>query len=169
MRKEPSVVLFSDKAKVEKQIMALEWQIKQPGEDEKKQKDTWRDITEAERTSCTDVAALDCGGTMNDRHLYQAKRLDNGEWVEGYCVLCRGYHYILPVYDIDHGFDEWYAEWAEIDPAIRCQCTGLKDKNDNIQGDAGRSYAAVVLGRSRRIRKYAAPAGAVTTTRLLLR
>lgn len=69
---------------------------------------------------------------MNDRHLHKAKRMDNGEWIEGFYVLCRGHHYILPVYDIDHGFDERYAEWIEVDPSILCRCTGMMDKNNKL-------------------------------------
>lgn len=63
---------------------------------------------------------------MNDNnHLSKAKKLDNGEIVKGYYVLCRGHHYILPSYDIDHGFDERYAEWEEIDPSTLCPCAEL--------------------------------------------
>lgn len=44
--------------------------------------------------------------------LHRAKRKDSGEWVKGFYVKCRGHHYILPVYDADHGYDERYAEWG---------------------------------------------------------
>lgn len=81
---------------------------------------------------------------MNNRHLYKAKRLDNGEWVEGHYVLCRGHHYILPVYDIDHGFDERYAEWIEIDLSTLCQCTGKNYMDSDIayEGDIFESQAS---------------------------
>lgn len=69
---------------------------------------------------------------MNNRYLYKAKKRYNGDWVEGIYALCRGHHYILPVYDIDHGFDERYAEWVEIDSSTLCQCTGLTDKNGRL-------------------------------------
>ena len=46
---------------------------------------------------------------MNNRYLYKAKKIYKEEWVEGFYVLCRGHHYILPVYDLDHGFDERYS------------------------------------------------------------
>lgn len=60
--------------------------------------------------------------------LFRAKT-NNGEWVEGYYVKCRGHHYIFPVYDIDHGFDERYSEWVEVEAETVCQYTGLTDKN----------------------------------------
>lgn len=61
--------------------------------------------------------------------LFKAKRLDNGEWVEGYYVYCRKRHYILPVLNKAIGFDEREDEWIEIDPDTICQYTGLTDKN----------------------------------------
>lgn len=64
-----------------------------------------------------------------DRYLCKAKRLDNAEWETGFYVKCRGHHYILPVYDDDHGYDERYAEWIEIDPKTTCQYTGMQDNN----------------------------------------
>ena len=69
---------------------------------------------------------------MSNRYLYKAKKIYKEEWVEGFYVLCRGHHYILPVYDLDHGFDERYSEWVEIEPSTLCQCTGLMDKNDKL-------------------------------------
>lgn len=61
--------------------------------------------------------------------LFKAKRLDNGEWVEGYYVYCRKRHYILPVLNKVIGFDEREDEWVEVDPDTICQYTGLTDKN----------------------------------------
>jgi uncharacterized phage protein (TIGR01671 family) len=64
--------------------------------------------------------------------LFKAKGRDNGEWVEGYYVLCRKCHYILPIFNSDalyHGYDERYDEWIEIEPSTICQYTGLTDKN----------------------------------------
>lgn len=56
------------------------------------------------------------------------KKLRKNEWwVKGYYVQCRGHHYILPVYDSDHGFDERYSEWIEVDRETVCQYTGHKD------------------------------------------
>lgn len=60
--------------------------------------------------------------------LFRAKRIDNGEWVEGYPVI------------YPSGKVEIFKECGEppdillrcnIDPETICQYTGLKDKNDN--------------------------------------
>lgn len=64
---------------------------------------------------------------MNDRYLFRAKRIDNGEWVEG-----------LPSYNenAEIGQIEVYHKAAfvfyDVDPSTICQCTGLKDKNGNL-------------------------------------
>lgn len=60
--------------------------------------------------------------------LFRAKRIDNGEWVEGYPAI------------YPSGEAEIFKECGEppdillrcnIDPETICQYTGLKDKNDN--------------------------------------
>lgn len=66
---------------------------------------------------------------MNREILFKAKRIDNGEWVEGYYVYCRKRHYILQVLNKAIGFDEREYEWVEVDPDTICQYTGLTDKN----------------------------------------
>lgn len=66
---------------------------------------------------------------MNDRYLYKAKRVDNGEWIVGglvrYGFTGKEKYYIVPDYASD-----LYA--IEIDPNTICQCTGLKDKNGKL-------------------------------------
>lgn len=66
---------------------------------------------------------------MEDRYLFKAKRLDNGEWIVGglvrYGFTGKEKYYIVPDYASD-----LYA--MEIDPNTICQCTGLKDKNDKL-------------------------------------
>ena len=77
---------------------------------------------------------------MNDRYLYRAKRIDNGEWVEGYLVETRHntYHDGYRIIDKDGiNYDELdYYEPSfisyVIDKTTICQCTGLKDKNGNL-------------------------------------
>jgi uncharacterized phage protein (TIGR01671 family) len=57
--------------------------------------------------------------------LFKAKRINNGEWVEGFYVNYKNViHYIL-VYD-GNGF-----MWYEIEKETLCQYTGLTDKNGN--------------------------------------
>ena len=60
--------------------------------------------------------------------LFKAKRIDNGEWVEGY-VVRYGYNkkekwYIVPEYASD-------LYTFEIDEKTICQYTGMTDKNNN--------------------------------------
>lgn len=61
---------------------------------------------------------------MNNRHLYKAKRMDNGEWVEGYLFFSWERAYIL------WGTINGVPDMIEVDPSTICQCTGLTDKND---------------------------------------
>lgn len=78
---------------------------------------------------------------MKDRYLFRAKRIDNGEWAEGY-IFDDGFEngrifvgrLVIEEY---HGTacDEWDiigTDFCEIDPSTICQCTGLKDKNGNL-------------------------------------
>lgn len=60
---------------------------------------------------------------MEDRYLFRAKRIDNGEWIEGflYCST-RNHPYISGK----------YADLVEVDTSTICQCTGLKDKNGEL-------------------------------------
>ena len=66
--------------------------------------------------------------------LFRAKRIDNGEWAEGYFVKGKWYidekkkYAILPINLCFYPYCE-INEWIEIDPETLCQYTGLKDKN----------------------------------------
>ena len=73
---------------------------------------------------------------MNDRYLFRAKRIDNGEWAEGYYSLIGNKHVIISkesegyyteFIEERHGY-----EIVEVDPSTICQCTGLKDKNGKL-------------------------------------
>lgn len=68
---------------------------------------------------------------MEDRYLFKAKRIDNGEWVIGFYVHIYKNHYIYTG-QIIHGGLYDIAERFEIDPSTLCRCTGLKDKNGNL-------------------------------------
>lgn len=74
--------------------------------------------------------------------LYRGKRVDNGEWIEGYYVrLFDGKgdvsHRIYSGYaETDCG--EFYPDWFEVDPDTIGECTGLKDKKNGkliFEGD----------------------------------
>lgn len=67
--------------------------------------------------------------------LFKAKRIDNGEWVEGCCTECSGKTFVG--IDISIGIDIFEVfctpliRWIEVDPETLCQFTGLCDKNGN--------------------------------------
>lgn len=63
---------------------------------------------------------------MNERYLFKAKRIDNGEWVQGYLYGIWEKRYIL------WGMTNDIPDMIEVDPSTICQCTGLKDKNGNL-------------------------------------
>lgn len=70
---------------------------------------------------------------MNDRYLFKAKSLDNGEWVQGalldgesHCLI--GQEIKFSPY-IEH---ECKIVGYEVDRNTICQCTGLKDKNGKL-------------------------------------
>ena len=61
---------------------------------------------------------------MNDRYLYRAKRIDNGEWVEGLLTIMWGQLHIIVPEDENTAYP--------IDESTICQCTGLKDKHGKL-------------------------------------
>ena len=62
--------------------------------------------------------------------LFKAKRIDNGEWVEGYYVKTGEASYIVvPYSQADISGAE--GSTIEVDANTICQYTGLKDKNGN--------------------------------------
>ena len=63
---------------------------------------------------------------MENRYLFRAKRIDNGEWVQGYLFGIWEKRYILC------GMTNDIPNMIEVDPSTICQCTGLKDKNGNL-------------------------------------
>ncbi len=62
---------------------------------------------------------------MEDRYLFKAKRIDNGEWVIGYL-------YRLSENNPPFIMLRKYGESYEVDEHTICQCTGLKDKNGKL-------------------------------------
>lgn len=65
---------------------------------------------------------------MLDRYLYRGKRIDNGEWVEGFLM---DENYINTPFN-DNEVGGRFDDPVEIDESTLCQCTGLRDKNDNL-------------------------------------
>ena len=81
--------------------------------------------------------------------LYRGKRIDNGEWVEGFYINLGGkYHYILDgQLDITRGYPDLIKH--PVDPDTVGECTGLRDKNGKLifEGDIVRCdelFTAVV-------------------------
>lgn len=63
---------------------------------------------------------------MKDRYLFKAKRIDNGEWVQGYLYGIWEKRYIL------WGMTNDIPNMIEVALSTICQCTGLKDKNGKL-------------------------------------
>lgn len=72
---------------------------------------------------------------MGREILFKAKRIDNGEWVEGSLLLTESKAYIVvdaETMSMDNECTDLYAtEWYEVDKETICQYTGLNDKNGN--------------------------------------
>ena len=71
---------------------------------------------------------------MNREILFKAKRIDNGEWVEGNLLQTTAVSsksFIVP--SACYTFDKWdWAEWLRVDTDTICQYTGLTDKNGKL-------------------------------------
>lgn len=70
---------------------------------------------------------------MEDRYLFKAKRIDNGEWVQG--ALFNGENHCIIGQEIKfspYTEHECKIVGYEVDRNTICQCTGLKDKNGNL-------------------------------------
>ena len=70
---------------------------------------------------------------MEDRYLFKAKRIDNGEWVQG--ALFNGESHCIIGQEIKfspYTEHECKIVGYEVDRDTICQCTGLKDKNGKL-------------------------------------
>lgn len=69
---------------------------------------------------------------MEDRYLFRGKRTDNREWAIGNLIhTFTGTPYIVTEYDHIMNF----ININEVDPTTICQCTGLKNKNKDKNGN----------------------------------
>ena len=72
---------------------------------------------------------------MEDRYLFKAKRIDNGEWVCGSYVytFCEDKNGIVVGVKVEkHWIVEESGNMVWVDKDTICQCTGLKDKNSKL-------------------------------------
>ncbi len=63
---------------------------------------------------------------INNRFLFKAKRIDNGEWVQGFYYVFMGKHYIFEQPFENNNLTH------QVDESTICQCTGLRDKNGRL-------------------------------------
>lgn len=71
---------------------------------------------------------------MKDRYLFKAKRTDNGEWVKGALVYDDRDKLYRIITEINYSTGTFLTadNAPRVDVSTICQCTGLKDKNDNL-------------------------------------
>lgn len=71
---------------------------------------------------------------MEDRYLFKAKRIDNGEWVKGALVYDNRDKLYRIITEIDYSTGTCLTtdNAPRVDKSTICQCTGLKDKNGKL-------------------------------------
>ena len=74
---------------------------------------------------------------MENRYLSRGKRIDNGEWAEGFYAVIGEKTVIIvkepeKFYDVDGGKNSHGNKIVEVDPSTICQCTWLKDMNGKL-------------------------------------
>lgn len=71
---------------------------------------------------------------MDDRYLFKAKRIDNGEWVQGSLVYDNRDEMYRIIIDIHYSTGTCLTtdNAPKVDASTICQCTGLKDKNGKL-------------------------------------
>ena len=63
---------------------------------------------------------------MENRFLSRGKRIDNGEWIQGYLYGIWERRYIL------WGMTNDIPNMVEVDPETVCQCTAMPNKNNKL-------------------------------------
>lgn len=71
---------------------------------------------------------------MNDRYSFKAKRVDNGEWVQGYLVYDNRDEMYRIIIEIHYSTGTCIItdNAPRVDASTICRCTGLKDKNGKL-------------------------------------
>ena len=71
---------------------------------------------------------------MEYRYLFKAKRIDNGEWVQGYLVYDNRDKLYRIIMEIQYSTGTCITtdNAPRVDSSTICQCTGLKDKNGKL-------------------------------------
>lgn len=71
---------------------------------------------------------------MENRFLCRGKRIDTGEWVEGFPFLVNDVSYILPHHNTGQPIhiDNLLSTSVEVSKDTICQCTGVEDKNGKL-------------------------------------
>lgn len=74
------------------------------------------------------------GENMEDRYLFKAKRVDNGEWVQGALIYDDRDKLYRIITEIDYSTGTCLTtdNAPRVDISTICQCTGLKDKNGKL-------------------------------------
>ena len=76
---------------------------------------------------------------MEDRYLSKAKRIDNGEWVQGYLVYDNRDKLYRIIMEIQYSTGTCITtdNAPRVDSSTICRCTGLKDKNGKLIWENG--------------------------------
>lgn len=70
---------------------------------------------------------------MEDKYLFKAKRVDDGEWITGSLITCEDGTCKIATSCLEGKADEPILVCAyDVDRDTICQCTGLKDKNGKL-------------------------------------
>lgn len=80
---------------------------------------------------------------MNDRYLFRAKRIDNGELIEGFLIFEKDRAFIAHrIFEVTNSYSKageeyGFGNFIEVDPSTICQCTGLydEDRKKIFEGD----------------------------------
>ena len=70
---------------------------------------------------------------MNREILFKAKRIDNGEWVDGALLQSEDASYIATSFLCENPDTPLTVAAYEVDPDTICQYTGLMDKNGELK------------------------------------